>query len=371
MKNKLLAITRNIIPYVRELREHAGSVTSTLYMQQLEYWFDKFPDGFYKYLSPPKEGAAGYKKGDSWSEELGFSLRELKSAWSNIGVTLGSMSAYKEAVKNSNPFLKEDGSEAFYCAVYDRLNHITWYYRNHDKVDETLNDLISESVISGTDKSASPENTKAHLPKVQNVISGTDKSAFRYTDPTTETTTDPNKISPSSAMTDMLDPEPINYFDSQQQIKTKESNQTTPSQSKVSETEKIDRPPAACGNVEKRQLPRGGHDPQGFEAFWQQYPRKTAKANAQSAWNRLKADADLQATILHDLAQRKQVDHQWRDVAFVPHPATYLNGQRWQDEIIKPSAPPPVPRHAAKQSDDEAKTQARLNAIARLRGQAQ
>jgi hypothetical protein len=112
---------------------------------------------------------------------------------------------------------------------------------------------------------------------------------------------------------------------------------------------------AACGNVEKRKLPRGGHDPEGFAKFWQQYPRKTAKANAQSAWNRLKANAELQATILHDLAQRKQVDHQWRDVAFVPHPATYLNGKRWEDEIVKPSSPPTALKHAsAKQTDNEA-----------------
>lgn len=93
--------------------------------------------------------------------------------------------------------------------------------------------------------------------------------------------------------------------------------------------------PAACGKVDnsgKKVLPRGGHAPDAFAAFWAQYPVKKAKDKAQSAWNRLKANSELISTIMHDIANRKQNDRQWVE-GFVPHASTYLNGQRWEDEI--------------------------------------
>ncbi len=149
------------------------------------------------------------------------------------------------------------------------------------------------------------------------------------TEITSETTYRDSDHSPTAQAID----EPIDYFNlDSEQFKT-----ITHSISKAFESAQLDLAAGDCGKVEKRKLPRGGHDPEGFAKFWAQYPRKTAKDKAQSAWNRLKPDVGLQDTILHDLAQRKQVDHQWREKAFVPFPATYLNGQRWQDEIIKPN----------------------------------
>ena len=74
MKNHLLAITRRSIPYHPDLRTVAGSVTATILMQQLDYWFSQKPDGFYKFLSPCNNQQ--YKPGDSWEEELSLSKDE-------------------------------------------------------------------------------------------------------------------------------------------------------------------------------------------------------------------------------------------------------------------------------------------------------
>ena len=50
MQNKTLAITKNCIPYFKELRTLTGSVTATLLMQQLDYWFNKQNGNpFYKF----------------------------------------------------------------------------------------------------------------------------------------------------------------------------------------------------------------------------------------------------------------------------------------------------------------------------------
>ncbi len=88
--------------------------------------------------------------------------------------------------------------------------------------------------------------------------------------------------------------------------------------------------------------PKGKVD--GFSEFWQAYPRKTAKQAALKAWNKLKPDADLQQTILSALEQQKR-SVQWQKDGgqFIPYPATWLNGRRWEDmQIQVVQAPPPT-----------------------------
>ena len=73
-----------------------------------------------------------------------------------------------------------------------------------------------------------------------------------------------------------------------------------------------------------------------FERFWKVYPRHTAKQNARQAWSKLKLTANdprLDA-MRQGLAVAKQ-SHDWvKDKGqFIPHAATWLNGQRWHDEL--------------------------------------
>lgn len=75
-------------------------------------------------------------------------------------------------------------------------------------------------------------------------------------------------------------------------------------------------------------------EPAGFVAFWEAYPRKVGKADAQRAFAKLQADAELVATLVQAV-KRQRASEQWqRDAGkFVPHPATWLNGRRWEDEV--------------------------------------
>lgn len=68
----------------------------------------------------------------------------------------------------------------------------------------------------------------------------------------------------------------------------------------------------------------------GFEEFWQAYPKKVGKDAAHKSWLKVKARID---DVLKALAWQKESD-QWRrsDGQFIPNPATYLNQGRWQDE---------------------------------------
>lgn len=71
-----------------------------------------------------------------------------------------------------------------------------------------------------------------------------------------------------------------------------------------------------------------------FAHFWEQYPKKVAKPQALKAWKKIKSRGHVLAELMAGLEQQK-ASGDWRkeDGKFIPHPATWLNGRRWEDEI--------------------------------------
>ncbi len=73
-----------------------------------------------------------------------------------------------------------------------------------------------------------------------------------------------------------------------------------------------------------------------FEVFWAAYPRHTGKQDAYKAFVKLKPDEALMAAILAGIEKQKQSAQWTKDGGqFIPHPATWLNGCRWEDELPK------------------------------------
>lgn len=67
-----------------------------------------------------------------------------------------------------------------------------------------------------------------------------------------------------------------------------------------------------------------------FAEFWQAYPRKVAKPAAEKAWRKVAGDADA---IMAGLRRQSGCDDWQREGGrFIPHPATWLNGRRWEDD---------------------------------------
>ena len=75
------------------------------------------------------------------------------------------------------------------------------------------------------------------------------------------------------------------------------------------------------------------YDADGFATFWTAYPKKAGKAAALKAWNKLAPDVVLQEQMGKALEVQKQ-SQQWRKDGgqYIPMPATWLNGRRWEDE---------------------------------------
>lgn len=73
----------------------------------------------------------------------------------------------------------------------------------------------------------------------------------------------------------------------------------------------------------------------GFEQFWSAYPRKVAKGYARKIFARLNAEdqfAAIQAIPIH-VRYWKLSGRSWD---YLPHAATWLNGECWADELEMP-----------------------------------
>lgn len=70
-----------------------------------------------------------------------------------------------------------------------------------------------------------------------------------------------------------------------------------------------------------------------FDIFWKSYPRRLNKQQALKSFKRLNVDEKLLNIILSDINKRLKVkDWDIINIQYIPHPSTYLNNKRWEDE---------------------------------------
>lgn len=69
-----------------------------------------------------------------------------------------------------------------------------------------------------------------------------------------------------------------------------------------------------------------------FGEFWKLYPRKVAKANAEKAFKKKCKDEQTYTAIMRGL-QNYVTACKGKDPQYIAHPATWINGERWNDEV--------------------------------------
>ena len=77
-----------------------------------------------------------------------------------------------------------------------------------------------------------------------------------------------------------------------------------------------------------------------FDIFWAQYPRKMARPVAMRAWSKLTPEQQQHALD----ALPKHIGY-WADTTekqFIPYPASWLNQQRFYDELEMPEVKPKI-----------------------------
>lgn len=131
MNKRQIRLNTNMIPYFKDLNLITGGILSSLLLQQLDYWFERYPEGFYKFLEPSEHPA--YKPGSSWTEELGMTVSEFRTAFDAIGRRFNSKTAFLNA---PDKFIGR-----FFASFIDKRNNVTYYVRNHDVLDQKLSEL--------------------------------------------------------------------------------------------------------------------------------------------------------------------------------------------------------------------------------------
>lgn len=89
-----------------------------------------------------------------------------------------------------------------------------------------------------------------------------------------------------------------------------------------------------------------------FKKFFDAYPKKTAKRDARKAWGQIFCEAsnspyyfgeltdNLMTAILEAVkTQSQSLEWQQENGRFIPHPATWLRGHRWEDKSVEMRAP--------------------------------
>lgn len=87
-------------------------------------------------------------------------------------------------------------------------------------------------------------------------------------------------------------------------------------------------------------------EPPRFSDFWTKYPRKKARKKALEYWVNGKLEQEADSIIVALISQLPEFEG--REPDRVPHPATWLNQERWKDEPDR--APRPVGRPRAPES---------------------
>ena len=249
----------------------AGDLVAGILLSQIIYWhLPSKRDGQTK-LRVKKDGKLWLAKGrDDWWDECRITPRQFDRA---IGILVDKGIVEKERFRFG-------GSPT----IHIRL------------VPEVVMQYI-ENEISGVNSIL----TKGENPILQNVKMEPDERLKTLTENTTENTTETTTLN-TYALNSACDSTQSSPNDHDQQEKPRKPFRTIKQQ-------------------------------QRFDAFWEAYPRKRSKGQAEKTWVKINPDDDLLEEILAGLENAKRsVDWLKDGGQYIPYPSTWLNAKGWEDE---------------------------------------
>ena len=88
------------------------------------------------------------------------------------------------------------------------------------------------------------------------------------------------------------------------------------------------------GKGKDKEEDKDKEDKNNFEKFWTEYPRKISKKKAEQVFLKISPDNELFKKIMSTLETAKRLPQWTKDNGqFIPHPTTWLNQERWNDEL--------------------------------------
>lgn len=103
----------------------------------------------------------------------------------------------------------------------------------------------------------------------------------------------------------------------------------------------------------------------GFERFWELYPSKRKKPVARIAWMNMRVHSEEQYALINAAVERYKKTNQWQEEngRYIPDPDTFLQDERWTDEIKLSEAVQAADREAQEKDEWIAKNKERWAAI--------
>lgn len=115
-------------------------------------------------------------------------------------------------------------------------------------------------------------------------------------------------------------------YDKYQSVQQTTNNQlTTPKEYKNIDSKE---------SIKRKEIHKEKKSDERFDELWKAYPKHVNKAKAKEKFEKMKVDDELFQKMLDSIERFKQTDNWKKDNGqFVPHLTTWLNQQRWEDEI--------------------------------------
>jgi hypothetical protein len=80
-----------------------------------------------------------------------------------------------------------------------------------------------------------------------------------------------------------------------------------------------------------------------FDRFWNEYPKKVGRKKTYAIWQSINpSEQDLNAMLINISDRLHQGAWSLETKQFIPHPANYLGGELWTDEIIQRNSYEPI-----------------------------
>lgn len=149
--------------YLPELNEVTGGVLQTIIVTRVAYWYKRMKgEPFYKFFTAPTKYNPAYKVGQSWSEEMGMTKKQLSYNFPKTGQKLS-----KGDKKIHDTFFW----------YWTDSNRLTWFLLNTEYTNKKIGEVFSKRETKPTfdrpiysDKErAKSQKVTMQKPKLQNV----------------------------------------------------------------------------------------------------------------------------------------------------------------------------------------------------------
>lgn len=313
MNSKWASVARSQLHKDNPITQHrsiikafGGDRNLTAFFEQLLYWSDKTND---------PEGWI-HKTYAEWHEEVFYSPYQIRKMTQDL--------IKRKLIKTERRSLGTNACPIHYRLIPEACQAFIEAALNgevvHPEQAQDLNEQCEETSSCSTDEGQGEETTRCNnynLQKVDVAPGTTSKNFTMQREETSSCSSEHNLISKrTTKRTPPISPPP------DQEAKDLCSTSTT-----------------------------GNYSP-GFELFWHTWPshkRKRSRADAFKAWKKIKPSPDKNPDFLEAILQaleRQKRGQAWmeRGGEFIPMPATWLNGRRWEDEVIPYTAIEPHAR---------------------------